>query len=124
MIKQIAAALLAFALAWPAFAATPVNINTADAATLSNSLDGIGPAKAKAIVAYREEHGPFKTVADLSNVKGVGPATLERNRSAILLSGAGPAPATAAKTAAKPAAPAVPAKAAPRAAPKAAKGGG
>ena len=124
MIKQIAAALLAFALAWPAFAATPVNINTADAATLSNSLDGIGPAKAKAIVAYREEHGPFKTVADLSNVKGVGPATLERNRSAILLGGAGPAPAPAAKTAAKPVAPAVPAKAAPRAAPKAAKGGG
>jgi|APAra7269096768_1048522.scaffolds.fasta_scaffold14413_1 competence protein ComEA len=124
MIKQIAAALLAFALAWPAFAATPVNINTADAATLSNSLDGIGPAKAKAIVAYRQEHGPFKTVADLSNVKGVGPATLERNRSAILLSGAGPTPAPAAKTAAKPAAPAVPAKAAPGAAPKAAKGGG
>lgn len=124
MIKQIAAALLAFALAWPAFAATPVNVNTADAATLSSSLDGIGPAKAKAIVAYREEHGPFKTVADLSNVKGVGPATLERNRSAILLNGAGPTPAPAAKTAAKPAAPAVPAKAAPGAAPKAAKGGG
>ncbi|KLD65990.1 ComEA family DNA-binding protein [Dyella japonica] len=124
MIKQIAVALLAFALAWPAFAATPVNINTADAATLSNSLDGIGPSKAKAIVAYREEHGPFKTVADLSNVKGVGPATLERNRGAILLSGAGPTPAPAANAAAKPAAAAAPAKAAAKPAPKAAKGGG
>ncbi|MGO4501847.1 MULTISPECIES: ComEA family DNA-binding protein [unclassified Dyella] len=120
MIKQIAAALLVLALAWPAFAATPVNVNTADAATLSNSLDGIGPSKAKAIVAYREEHGPFKTVADLSHVKGVGPATLERNRSAILLTGSGSSPAPAAKLAAKPAAAAVPAKAAP----KAAKGGG
>jgi competence protein ComEA len=124
MIKQIAVALLAFALAWPAFAATPVNINTADAATLSNSLDGIGPSKAKAIVAYREEHGPYKTVADLSNVKGVGPATLERNRGAILLSGSGPTPAPAANAAAKPAAAAVPAKAASKPAPKAAKGGG
>ena len=120
MIKQIAAALLALALASPVFAATPVNVNTADAATLSNSLDGIGPSKAKAIVAYREEHGPFKTVADLSNVKGVGPATLERNRSAILLSGTGATPATAAKTTAKPAAPAAPAKTAL----KSAKGGG
>lgn len=120
MIKQIATALWALALAWPAFAATPVNINTADAATLSHSLDGIGPSKAKAIVAYREEHGPFKTVADLSNVKGVGPATLERNRSAILLTGGAPAAASAAKAAT----PAAPARVAPRAAPKATKGGG
>lgn len=120
MIKQIATALLALALAGPALAATPVNINTADAATLSHSLDGIGPSKAKAIVAYREEHGPFKAVADLSNVKGVGPATLERNRSAILLTGGTPAATPAAKAAA----PAAPAKAAPKASPKAAKGGG
>lgn len=85
MIKQIAATLLAFALAWPVFAATPVNVNKADAATLASSLDGIGPTKAAAIVAYREEHGPFKSADDLTHVKGIGPATLERNRSAILL---------------------------------------
>ena len=117
MIKQIAAALLAFALAWPAFASTPVNVNTADAATLSHSLDGIGPSKAAAIVAYRDEHGPFKSVDDLSHVKGVGPATLERNRSAILLNDTDVAEAKpAAKSAAKPAAAAPPAKLAPKAA--------
>jgi competence protein ComEA len=111
MIKQIAASLLAFALALPAFAATPVNVNKADATTLSHSLDGVGPTKAAAIVAYRDEHGPFKNVDDLSQVKGIGPATLERNRSAILLSDADtaakpaaatPAPAKAATKPAKP----------------------
>jgi competence protein ComEA len=115
MIKQIATALLAFALAWPAFASTPVNVNTADAATLANSLDGIGPAKAAAIVAYREEHGPFKSIDDLSHVKGFGPATLERNRSAILLNGGDtPAKPGAAKGAAAPAKVAAPAKPAPK----------
>ena len=110
MIKQIAASLLAFALALPAFAATPVNVNTADAATLAHSLDGIGPSKAAAIVAYRDEHGPFKAVDDLSHVKGIGPATLERNRSAILLAD-GEAPAKPAAAASAPAkAPAKPAK--------------
>lgn len=116
MIKQIAAALLTFALAWPVFASTPVNVNTADAATLANSLDGVGPSKAAAIVAYREEHGPFKAVDDLSHVKGIGPATLERNRSAILLGDA--------DSAAKPAAKAAPAAAPAKAAPKAAKSAG
>ena len=111
MIKKIAAALLACALAWPVFAATPVNINTADAATLAHSLDGVGPAKAAAIVAYREENGPFKSADDLGHVKGIGPATLERNRSAILLTDA-----EGAKPAAKPAAAPAPAKAAPKAA--------
>jgi len=110
MIKQIAATLLAFALAWPAFAATPVNVNKADAATLAHSLDGVGPTKAAAIVAYRDEHGPFKAVDDLSHVKGIGPATLERNRSAILLAD-GDAPAKpAAAPAAAPAQAKTPAK--------------
>jgi competence protein ComEA len=117
MIKHIAASLVALALALPAFAATPVNINKADAATLTSSLDGIGPSKAAAIVAYRDEHGPFKTVDDLSHVKGIGPATLERNRSAVLLDDAG----DTAKAAAKPAA-ATPAPA--KAAAKSAKSAG
>ena len=43
-------------------------------------IDGIGPAKAAAIVAYRAEHGPFKTVDDLLLVRGIGQATLDRNR--------------------------------------------
>ncbi|WP_430388420.1 ComEA family DNA-binding protein [Dyella sp. 20L07] len=85
MRNKLAALLLGLALSLPAWASTPVNVNKADAATISHSLDGIGPSKAAAIVAWREEHGPFKSVDDLSQVKGVGPATLERNRDAILL---------------------------------------
>ena len=86
MRSKLAALLVTLALALPAFAATPVNINKADAATLAQSLDGIGLSKAEAIVAWRQEHGPFKSVDDLTQVKGLGPATLDRNRAAILLS--------------------------------------
>lgn len=64
---------------------TPVNINQADEAGLSAALTGIGPAKARAIVDYRREHGPFKTVGALIEVKGIGPATLEKNRQFIRL---------------------------------------
>jgi competence protein ComEA len=88
MFRKIAAmAGLTLALALPAFAATPVNINTADAATIAHALDGIGLTKAQAIVAFRQEHGPFKNVDDLTQVKGIGQATLQRNHDAILLSG-------------------------------------
>jgi len=55
-----------------------ININSADAATLA-SLDGIGDSKAEAIVAYRETNGPFATTQDLSNVKGIGVRTVEKN---------------------------------------------
>jgi len=103
MFKKIAVLAFALALALPAstFAATPVNVNTADAVTLAKSLDGIGPTKAQAIVAWRDVHGPFKSVDDLAQVKGFGPATLERNRAAVLLTG-GPA-VGAAKVDSKPA---------------------
>lgn len=63
--------------------AAPVNINTADEASLSNSLIGVGPAKARAIVEYRQQNGQFKQPEDLLAVKGIGPATLEKNRSRI-----------------------------------------
>lgn len=55
----------------------PLNINTASAAEL-DALPGIGPAKAKAIVAYRSKHGPFTTPADLVQVKGIGPKITAR----------------------------------------------
>lgn len=51
-------------------AAGPVNVNTADAEALAE-LPGIGPAKADAIIAYREEHGPFASLAELDEVKGI-----------------------------------------------------
>ncbi|MGV8842876.1 MAG: ComEA family DNA-binding protein [Pseudomonas sp.] len=57
-----------------------VNLNTADAAMLSQSLLGIGEVKAQAIVAYREASGPFASVDELLEVKGIGAATLEKNR--------------------------------------------
>ncbi|MPT17389.1 MAG: helix-hairpin-helix domain-containing protein [Pseudomonas sp.] len=57
-----------------------VNLNTADADTLQRELAGIGETKAKAIVAYREEQGNFVSVDELLEVKGIGQATLEKNR--------------------------------------------
>ncbi|HDZ39784.1 MAG TPA: helix-hairpin-helix domain-containing protein [Marinobacter sp.] len=55
-----------------------ININSADESALA-SLDGIGDSKAGAIVAYRDANGPFETTQDLSNVKGIGPRTVEKN---------------------------------------------
>jgi len=65
--------------------AAQVNINTADADTLSNELSGIGQSKAEAIVAYREQHGPYKQLQDLANVKGIGISTIEKNKSKMIL---------------------------------------
>jgi competence protein ComEA len=66
--------------------AGPVNINTADAETISAELKGVGLAKAKAIVEYRKKHGPFRSADDLSLVKGIGERTVELNRSDIVVS--------------------------------------
>ena len=63
--------------------AGPVNINTADAVTISEELRGIGLSKAEAIVEYRDKHGPFRSPDDLSLVKGIGERTVEINRDDI-----------------------------------------
>jgi competence protein ComEA len=60
--------------------ATSINLNTADVATLEAGLLGIGPVKAQAIVDHRNANGPFASVDELLEVKGIGPATLEKNR--------------------------------------------
>jgi len=65
--------------------AAPVNINKADAKTISDSLTNIGIKKAEAIVKYRTEKGAFKTVEDLTNVAGIGEKTIEKNKKDILL---------------------------------------
>ncbi len=80
--------ILVFSLLLPAltFAGSPVDINTADAATLAEAIKGVGKAKAEAIVAYREKHGPFKSVDDLSLVQGIGPKTVEKNRDNLTVS--------------------------------------
>jgi competence protein ComEA len=63
----------------------PVNINTADAETLARVLTGIGESKAAAIVAWREAKGEFKSLDELTQVKGIGQATLEKNRDRLSL---------------------------------------
>lgn len=101
------AALLAALLPVVALAG-PVNVNTADAATLARELQGVGLAKAQAIVAHRDKHGPFRSIDDLGRVKGIGKKTLERNRDSIRLDARAPMPAkgSSAASAARPGAPA------------------
>ncbi|MCH8099933.1 MAG: helix-hairpin-helix domain-containing protein [Proteobacteria bacterium] len=74
-------------LVWPILTfAGPVNVNTADAQTISEELSGIGLTKANAIVDYRKKHGPFKNADELSLVKGIGERTVDRNRADIRVS--------------------------------------
>lgn len=62
-----------------AFAATTVDINSADATALEQ-VKGIGPARAAAIVKFRSENGPFKSVDELARVPGIGDKSLEKLR--------------------------------------------
>lgn len=64
---------------------SPVDINRASVAELS-SLDLVGEKRAQEIVRYREQHGPFADVESLTQVKGIGESTLERNRGRLLVS--------------------------------------
>ena len=58
---------------------TRVSINTASAEDLARVMNGVGMKKAQAIVSYRQEYGPFKTLDDLKQVPGMGSALVERN---------------------------------------------
>ncbi|MCK5830638.1 MAG: helix-hairpin-helix domain-containing protein [Methylococcales bacterium] len=78
--------------------ATPVNINKADAKTLSESLKGIGIKRAEAIVKYRSKNGPFKSLDDLRNVKGIGDQIIKNIASDTGLSGSKSRKTSAAKT--------------------------
>jgi len=75
-----------FACAALAAAATLVNINTADSATLQ-TLNGIGPSKAQAIIDYRTQNGPFAKIEDIQNVSGIGPSTYANIKDYITVSG-------------------------------------
>ena len=105
-IKNWAPTLAATLLLAQLVQAEPVNINTADATALAKALNGIGPAKAKAIVSYREKNGPFKSVDQLAMVEGITQKLIDKNRADIRLgadkAGGG---APAAPPAAKPAKP-------------------
>jgi competence protein ComEA len=70
----------------PGLSVTPetgvININTASVEAL-DALPGVGPAIARRIVDYRSEHGPFATIEDIMNVKGIGPATFDKMKDEI-----------------------------------------
>lgn len=109
MLRWIAAIALAFAVSLPAqWAGAALNLNTATKDELI-ALPGIGPAKAKAILDYRQANGGFKTVEELKDVKGIGAKRFEKLKADLTV---GPAPVRTAAAPAKPDAKgAVPAKA-------------
>ena len=101
-LKHLVPTLVATLLMVQVVQAEPVNVNTADASALAKALNGIGPAKAKAIVTYREKNGPFKSVDQLAMVDGITQKLIDKNRADIKLGGdksAAPAAAPAAKPA-------------------------
>jgi len=65
--------------------AGPVDVNSANAETISAELKGVGLTKANAIVDYRNEHGAFEAAEDLVQVKGIGARTVEINQENIRL---------------------------------------
>jgi competence protein ComEA len=78
IIRFITVALLVAANV--ALCADAIDINQANAEQLASAIDGVGEARAAAIVDYRTEHGPFRSVDELSLVQGIGQATVENNR--------------------------------------------
>jgi competence protein ComEA len=70
------------------WAADTVDINQASAQEIADALQGVGMAKAEEIVRYRDTHGAFQHVDELVNVKGIGLATIDKNRERIALSAA------------------------------------
>jgi competence protein ComEA len=72
--------------------AEPVDINTADAQALAVALSGVGESKARAIVDYREQNGPFSSAEELRQVRGIGGRILDMNRSNIVVSTRGKSP--------------------------------
>ncbi|MEY2853208.1 MAG: hypothetical protein RL030_340 [Pseudomonadota bacterium] len=82
--------------------AGPVNINTADAATLARELKGIGQKRAQAIVDYRVQYGAFRSADELALVKGIGPKAIEANRADIRVESRPAAAANSARAPAKP----------------------
>ncbi|MEL7312488.1 MAG: helix-hairpin-helix domain-containing protein [Pseudomonadota bacterium] len=84
-IRVLIVSFVVFGLSAHSFA-EPVNVNSASAEAIAKSLDGIGITKARAIVAYRNENGPFETASDLTQVVGIGKRTVALNADDIVLS--------------------------------------
>lgn len=85
-LLRIATMFVAFLFATNSVADSQVNVNTADAETIAKTLNGVGLAKAQAIVEYREANGRFNDAHELTRVKGIGEATVRRNEGRIVVS--------------------------------------
>ncbi|TDJ18728.1 MAG: ComEA family DNA-binding protein [Gammaproteobacteria bacterium] len=59
--------------------AEAININTADKDALMSAIKGVGEKRAEAIIAYREQNGPFKSIEELAEVRGIGASIVEAN---------------------------------------------
>ena len=85
IMKSLAALLVTGLFSIWAWAAQPVNVNSASAEEIAESLKGVGLSKAAAIVSYRDQNGLFKHIDELVNVKGIGIRTVDINREYIQL---------------------------------------
>jgi competence protein ComEA len=85
MKKLLLILVACFAFASAAFAGQ-VNLNTASQSEL-DTLKGVGPVKAKAIMDYRAKNGPFKSVDDLEKVPGFGKKTVDKLRADLTVNG-------------------------------------
>lgn len=85
LVLMLKSLVLSLMLAASAFASDKVDINRADAAAIAATLNGVGAAKAEAIVAYRKQNGPFKSADQLAQVKGIGLKLVEKNRDRIVV---------------------------------------
>lgn len=86
MSLRIVSVLAVLCALLPLQALALININTAESDALQ-TLNGIGPSKADAIISYREQHGPFATISDIQNVSGIGAATYANIKDHITISG-------------------------------------
>jgi competence protein ComEA len=84
-MNKLATLFISMFFSFAAWAAGPVNINTATAEQIADSLKGVGLSKAEKIVEYRDTNGRFTHVDELVNVKGIGVRTVDINREKILL---------------------------------------
>jgi competence protein ComEA len=75
----------ALLLSTAVFALEPIDINTADAQSLARHIQGVGQAKAEAIVSYRKKNGHFTVIDDLAKVKGIGLQTVNKNRDRLTI---------------------------------------
>ncbi len=92
----LSALCLFLAAVWtPSGAQTPIDVNQANARTLAKTMVGVGLRRAQAIVDYRAQNGPFKSLKELTRVRGIGRRTLERNHGRLTVMTAGEATVSA-----------------------------